>query len=219
MFCGRARLPLRLLFSCRTRGHAYNRSLFTLPKLSDLSPWNTETQTYHERKILPYGQKELYDIVADVASYHHFIPFCTGSRIVTPSLPQAHKDLLTPSVMEAELTVGFLAFTERYVSQVTCTPYRSVKAEASSSTPLFETLSTVWQFQPASAQSPHASFQSLQPHTGSEQQPTLVTLDLAYAFANPLHASISSAFFGQVSKLMVKAFEERCLEVYGHGSA
>jgi len=47
--------------------------------------------------------------------------------------------------------------------------------------------------------------------------PTLVTLDLAFAFANPVHAAISAAFFGQVSKMMVNAFEERCLEVYGPG--
>jgi coenzyme Q-binding protein COQ10 len=48
--------------------------------------------------------------------------------------------------------------------------------------------------------------------------PTLVTLDLAFAFSNPVHATISAVFFGQVSKLMVKAFEERCMEVYGPGN-
>jgi coenzyme Q-binding protein COQ10 len=47
--------------------------------------------------------------------------------------------------------------------------------------------------------------------------PTLVTLDLEFAFANPMYAMVSATFFGQVSKLMVKAFEERCLEVYGSG--
>lgn len=47
--------------------------------------------------------------------------------------------------------------------------------------------------------------------------PTLVTLDLAFAFVNPLHAAASAAFSGQVSKQMVKAFEERCLAVYGPG--
>ncbi|KAG5646611.1 hypothetical protein DXG03_002915 [Asterophora parasitica] len=114
--------------------------------------------------------------------------------------------------MEAELTVGFLAFQERYVSQVTCKPYESVAATATSATPLFKTLTTTWQFQPAPANSPLPST----PHgDGKPVESTLVTLDLAYAFANPLHASVSSAFFGQVSKAMVKAFEGRCQEVYG----
>lgn len=207
------------------RGPARHRTLFSLPNFAYLAPWNmdTETQTYHERKILPYGQKELYKIVADVGSYPRFIPFCTGSRIVTP--PQrkqlhASDSTTAPFDMEAELTVGFLSFEESYVSQVTCRPYESVQAVASSSTPLFKTLTTTWRFQPASAQSPHPSFQTLHSsESHARTSPTLVTLDLAYAFANPIHASVSSAFFGQVSKLMVKAFEERCMEVYGPGLA
>ena len=49
--------------------------------------------------------------------------------------------------------------------------------------------------------------------------PTLVTLDLTFAFANPVHAAVSASVFGQVSKMMVKAFEERCLEIYGPGNS
>jgi hypothetical protein len=37
-----------------------------------------------------------------------------------PATPNAQQ-------MEAELTVAFLAFTERYTSRVTCVPYESVK--------------------------------------------------------------------------------------------
>lgn len=46
--------------------------------------------------------------------------------------------------------------------------------------------------------------------SSASRGPTLVTLDLAFAFANPAHAVVSAAFFGQVSKLMVTAFERRC---------
>lgn len=52
------------------------------------------------------------------------------------------------------------------------------------------------------------------PDTG----PTLVTLDIAFAFENPLHSALSAKFFGKVSRLMVQAFEERCLAVYGSGT-
>lgn len=48
--------------------------------------------------------------------------------------------------------------------------------------------------------------------------PTLVTLDIAFAFENPLHSALSAKFFGNVSMLMVQAFEERCLAVYGSGT-
>jgi len=203
------------------------RSFFTLPDLSSLSPFSGhEPQTYHERKILPYQARQLYDVVADVGSYPRFIPFCTGTRIMDE---KRQGDSPTSQIsMDAEMTVGFLSLSESYVSKVTCTPFTSVEAVASSSTPLFKTLSTTWRFQPASPSSPHPSA-GLLPRPKSSQElpvlinghdagPTLVTLDLAFAFSNPVHATVSATFFGQVSKLMVKAFEERCLEVYGPGS-
>ncbi|KAF8655295.1 hypothetical protein AX16_003194 [Volvariella volvacea WC 439] len=172
--------------------------------LSFPSPFSSppgELQTYRERKLFPYGQNQLYNIVADVASYPHFVPFCTASRMVKPPITRIGSPV---SVMEAELTVGFLNFTESYVSTVTCTPYTEVKAVASSSTPLFKTLNTIWKFEPVTTKSLQHPVQG----------PTWVSLELEYAFTNPLHAAVSSTFFGQVSKLMVKAFEDRCHEVY-----
>jgi ribosome-associated toxin RatA of RatAB toxin-antitoxin module len=74
-----------------------------------------------------YTRRQLYAVVSDVASYESFVPYCTHSRILrplalapTPATPNAQQ-------MEAELTVTFLAFTERYTSRVTCVPCESVK--------------------------------------------------------------------------------------------
>lgn len=50
------------------------------------------------------------------------------------------------------------------------------------------------------------------------KESTLVKYDIAFDFANPLHAAISAKFFGQVSGLMMRAFEDRCEEVYGLGA-
>ncbi|KZP32914.1 hypothetical protein FIBSPDRAFT_811731 [Athelia psychrophila] len=217
-----SRTPAIASLLCAKPTSCARRSFFTLPDLSSLSPFppsEPQTQTYHERKIFPYHAKQLYDVVSDVSSYPHFIPFCTGARILERS---QQGDPQGSETMDAELTVGFLAFRESYVSKVTCTPFTSVEAVASSSTPLFKTLSTIWRFQPASPNSPHPTTGALPPPdqkatTDAMTGPTLVTLDLAFAFANPLHAAASAAFSGQVSKQMVKAFEERCLAVYGPG--
>ncbi|KAH8989744.1 hypothetical protein EDB92DRAFT_1867500 [Lactarius akahatsu] len=127
--------------------------------------------------------------------------------------------------MEAELTVAFLAFTEHYTSRVTCVPYESVRAVAVSSTPLFKMLETTWRFQSPSTSTSRARTDldgaTSPPRPASagtnDTGPTLLSLDLAFEFANPLHAAVSSAFFGKVSALMVKAFEERCVKVYGPG--
>ncbi|OJA14685.1 hypothetical protein AZE42_02407 [Rhizopogon vesiculosus] len=215
-------------YFCATgRKTSHLRGFFTLPKLPfSPSPDSDEppaTQTYHERKIFPYGRRDLYNLVADVNSYPRFVPYCTGSRILEQGVDQ--DGVVT---MDVEIMVGFLAFKESYVSRVTCRPYESVQAEASTSTHLFKTLQTIWRFQPASSASPHpsnypplhgdarnpAAADSHSPDAG----PTLVTLDLAFAFENPLHSAVSATFFGKVSALMVQAFEERCMAVYGSGT-
>jgi coenzyme Q-binding protein COQ10 len=72
-------------------------------------------------------QKELYAVVADVQSYPHFLPFCTSARIISSvSKPTSNPDI-SIKCMEAELSVGFMGFTESYTSEVTCTPYESVQ--------------------------------------------------------------------------------------------
>ena len=97
------------------------------------------------------------------------------------------------------------------------------QAVASSSTPLFDTLETTWRFQPAPAHPNNATpAWSRSPNVGAnigsdDIGPTLVSLDLSFAFANPIHAVVSNTFFGKVSTMMVKAFKERCSTVYGAG--
>lgn len=67
---------------------------------------------------------------------------------------------------------------------------------------MFKTLETIWKFETAV-------------NASGGKESTLVKYDIAFAFANPLHAAISAKFFGQVSGLMMRAFEDRCGEVYG----
>ncbi|KAF8592278.1 hypothetical protein K439DRAFT_1610667 [Ramaria rubella] len=190
---------------------------FGLPSYSSSS-----SQQYHERKILPYQQSQLYEVVANVDAYHRFVPYCSASRVLQRTIISGDPENKHLK-LQAELKVGFMGFEEKYTSDVECRPYEMVQAVASSNIPLFKSLVTTWRFQPASAMSPHLSADltaTLQnpPSPNSGNGPTLVTFDLEYAFANPLHAHVSAAFFGQVSKMTIKAFEERCLEVYGPGT-
>lgn len=47
------------------------------------------------------------------------------------------------------------------------------------------------------------------------QGPSLLTIDLAFSFINPLHRIASQAVLPKVAEKMVEAFEERCLKVWG----
>jgi ribosome-associated toxin RatA of RatAB toxin-antitoxin module len=75
-----------------------------------------------------YSQKELYNLVADVESYRHFLPFCHASKVLNASRPNWKSDPGDgPTELEAELRVGFLGLEESYVSRVLCNPYESVE--------------------------------------------------------------------------------------------
>ena len=120
----------------------------------------------------------------------------------------------------------------------------SIEAYASSST-LFKTLSTTWTFTPSPTDVPHLSNSQSLPHASaplsspgqsqSDQStpagqsakdgnadspsttPTLVSIDLAYEFANPLYAAAASGSIEKVSAKIMDAFEKRVREVYGDG--
>jgi hypothetical protein len=74
-----------------------------------------------------YSRQQLYGVVADVDSYNKFVPFCTRSKVLSQREPLQDLKLPDGFSMDAELTIGFLSFTESYVSKVTCSPYDSVK--------------------------------------------------------------------------------------------
>ncbi|KAJ7827530.1 dehydrase and lipid transport-domain-containing protein, partial [Mycena olivaceomarginata] len=156
------------------------RHIFSLPDFSSILPGGTELQTYHEQKSLPTSQRQpLYKVVSDVASYHHFIPFCSASRVLSST-----DETQIPILMDAELTVPFLVFKESYVGRVTCVPLELVEAVVSASTPLFKELKTTWCFQSISENTALPSTLN-----------TTLPLDLAFAFASPIHVAVSSSFF------------------------
>ena len=57
--------------------------------------------THSETRSLPYTAQQMYDLVADVAKYPEFIPWCAAARIrsVTPKG--------TAQVMAADLVISF----------------------------------------------------------------------------------------------------------------
>jgi ribosome-associated toxin RatA of RatAB toxin-antitoxin module len=81
-------------------------------------------------EIASYTCNQLYEIVTDVASYPRFLPFCTSSRILSVRQNPRQENTSTLTIMDAELTVGFLSFKESYISQVTCDPFQSVEVRS-----------------------------------------------------------------------------------------
>ena len=72
--------------------------------------------THSETRTLPYTAQQMYDLVADVAAYPQFLPWCAAARIRS-RVPQG--DAVE---MLADLVISFKVFRERFGSRVVLHP-------------------------------------------------------------------------------------------------
>jgi coenzyme Q-binding protein COQ10 len=72
--------------------------------------------SHSENRFMPYSAQQMYDLVADVARYPEFLPWCAAARINSVT-PQGAAE-----VMEADLVISFKVFRERFASRVTLWP-------------------------------------------------------------------------------------------------
>ncbi len=64
--------------------------------------------THSETKVMAYQPEQLFDLVADVAKYPQFLPWCVGARVRSRSETEQVADLI----------IGFGPFRESFTSRV-----------------------------------------------------------------------------------------------------
>ena len=89
-----------------------------------------------ESQILPYSPAQLFELVADVARYAEFLPWCRGARI----LERGDDEFM------AELMIAYKGFSESYVSKVRLAPYAAIDVDMVRGP--FEYLTNRWHFTP-----------------------------------------------------------------------
>ncbi|KPA22662.1 Ribosome association toxin RatA [Shimia sp. SK013] len=72
--------------------------------------------THSETRTLPYSAQQMYDLVADVAAYPQFLPWCSAARIRSRTPRGASEEML------ADLVISFKVFRERFGSRVVLLP-------------------------------------------------------------------------------------------------
>lgn len=147
--------------------------------------------THAEKRLLPYTPEQLFDLVADVARYPEFLPWCLAARIQERS----------GDVLVADLVIGFKMVRERFTSRVTLDAPRRIDV-AYTRGPL-RYLNNHWLFEP---RPPTPEF----PGGG-----TLIDFYIDFEFHSKLLQSLIGVLFNEAVKRMVGAFETRAHQLYG----
>ena len=142
-----------------------------------------------ETKALPYSAAQMYDLVADVASYPKFLPWTAAARI------RSRAPIEGGEVMEADLVISFKVFRERFGSRVTLLPARQTILTEYIDGP-FRHLKSVWQFRDL--------------ETGGCE----VSFEVDFEFKNAILAGIIGLVFNEAMSRVVRAFEDRAAKLY-----
>eukprot|EP01112_Ceratiomyxa_fruticulosa_P011384 TRINITY_DN3085_c0_g1_i1.p1 TRINITY_DN3085_c0_g1~~TRINITY_DN3085_c0_g1_i1.p1 ORF type:complete len:263 (-),score=34.04 TRINITY_DN3085_c0_g1_i1:42-830(-) len=150
-------------------------------------PEVTAEKTHKEKKVLKFSPEKVFQVVSSVEQYSSFLPWCKRSTILKKK----------QNFMEAALSVGVGVVEEEYVSNVQLEPNKKVVVSVPPCG-LFEHLTTVWEFE-----------------NGPTPNTCLVNFSLSFKLKQSLHAKIINSMFTSAVESMVKAFEDRCYQIYG----
>ena len=148
--------------------------------------------THAETRTLPYSADQMYALVADVASYPDFLPWCAAARIRSSS-PEGAAE-----VMLADLVISFKVFRERFTSRVTLWPDQ-MKIDTEYLDGPFKYMLSNWRFEDA-------------------PQGCKVHFHVDFEFRNRILQGIIGVVFNEAMLRVVKAFEKRAEALYGSGA-
>jgi coenzyme Q-binding protein COQ10 len=145
--------------------------------------------THSEQRVLPYTAQQMYDLVADVASYPEFLPWTAAARV------RSRRTEGAAEIMEADLVISFKVFRERFGSRVTLWPEaRRIDTEYLDGP--FKRMVSRWEFRDAEG--------------GCE-----VDFFVDFEFRNRLLQGAAGMFFHEAMLQIVRAFERRAEALYG----
>jgi coenzyme Q-binding protein COQ10 len=140
--------------------------------------------THAEQKNLPYTQQQLFDLVADVESYHEFLPWCVSCRIMR----REGDEIL------ADLIIGYKMIRERFMSKVILSSPDTIRVEYLQGPMKY--LSNHWKF------------------IAEEDGSCTIDFYVDFEFRNQVLQKLMGVFFNEAVRRMVSAFEERAHKLY-----
>ena len=150
--------------------------------------------THAEIRRLPYSAAEMYALVADMAAYPEFLPWCSGARIRSRN-PQPDGS----EIVEAQMVISFKVFSEHFGSRVTLRP-DGYKIDVAYLDGPFRYLNNHWRFVPVGEAACEVDF------------------FVDFEFRSKTLQLIIGVVFHEAMRRIVRAFEERAEQLYGKRS-
>lgn len=141
--------------------------------------------THAEKRVVPYGPEQMFDLVADVDRYPEFLPWCTGARV-----RKREGDLIV-----ADLVIGFRMFRERFTSRVRLNrPERRIDVTYQEGP--FRYLNNHWVFE-------------------DHPEGCAIDFYIDFEFRSRILQKMIQTLFHEAVRRMVTAFEARARALYG----
>lgn len=134
--------------------------------------------------LVPYSSDRMFGLVADVASYPLFLPWCGGSSVV----------LQPDGSVLAQVQIAFKGLSQSFSTRNRHEPGRSIKMSLDRGP--FKSLEGQWRFTPLDDASCKVEFQ------------------LEYRFSNSVLEKLVGPIFEQITKTFVDAFVERAESLF-----
>jgi ribosome-associated toxin RatA of RatAB toxin-antitoxin module len=135
--------------------------------------------------IVPYGPRQMFDLVNDVEAYPEFVPYCRSAHVleVRGDAVKATIELAKGALHKSFTTINQLQAPESIRLQLVEGPFRRLHG--------------TWNFDKA------------------QERGTRIALDLEFEFSNRLIALALGPVFNQLANTLVDAFVRRAHQVYG----
>jgi len=141
--------------------------------------------THAEKRHLPYSQKQLFDLVAEVDRYPEFLPWCTACRITKREGDSFYSDMV----------VRFKVFSERFASKVTLHEHEQIDVEYIDGP--FRYLNNHWRFIP------------------QDDGSCVIDFFVDFEFRSRMLQALIGLLFNEAVSRMVGAFEARARDLHG----
>lgn len=141
--------------------------------------------TVQKSALVKYSAQAMFELVDDIEAYPEFLPWCTGSRIISRQ----------GNVVEAELQIAKGGFKNSFATRNVNDEGGRIKMSLLNGP--FSSLEGMWNFMPL------------------REDASKISLDLEFEINGVLANFAFGAVFNQICNTMVASFTERARQLYG----